>query len=141
VHAPVRSTWEPIDPPFWVRSPEAALQVVLVLSRHVAGGFAVVALDDDGALLTGAWVAPPERTPEEACAEFLAHAPPVVGAVLLATLDADGGVAEISEDGVASWRALRSLFGSAGVELLDWFLVEDGAARSMAATAGEAASW
>jgi hypothetical protein len=133
VYAVARSTWEPIDPPFWVRSPESALQVVLVLNRHVAGGFVVVALDDDGVLLTGAWVAPSESTPEEACAEFLACAPPMVGAVLLATLD--GGAT------VESWRAMRSLFGAAGVELLDWFVVEDGAARSMAAAAGDAVSW
>lgn len=60
---------------------------------------------------------------------------------MLVSVGAATGVHEPSEDAIGAWRKLWTQYDDAGIELLDWFLVEGTWARSMAETAGYDSGW
>jgi DNA repair protein RadC len=111
--------------------PPRAETVVLLLDRASSGRTCVVC--------EGATTA--EHVVELAgVLRSVADQEPAVAAVVLATGRPDGGIQPTAEDHAAFFE-LRATLGAAGVAVLDWFLLGDGAAASVAELVGGCWLW
>lgn len=133
-----RSRPVPTIAPF-VDSVEEALFVIDASVTSRPFGLVVLILTADRRVVTAVQIEGGDTTERRwaACDALLSAAGPdsVWGAAVLAS-DRHGAGVDAAEGDVVQWAVLRDRFAAGGVELVDWLLVDDDLARSMAESFG-----